>query len=123
MTQCNIIFGLEEDMGTDIVDQYVEFVESGAAGIINMCIPTPFAQTPLYDTLVREDRLLPMPFLFYRDSYLSVIPKHYDARTYYQHMITILKSSTSNRAIYNRPMPTRTGLLDFFASKLYPFWR
>ena len=48
------------------VDAYVDFIEAGDAGIINMCIPTPFAKTPMYDTLQREGRILPLPFMFYR---------------------------------------------------------
>ena len=109
MTQANIIFGLDDDAGQDLVDAYIDFVESGDAGIINMCIPTPFAKTPLYDTLANENRLLPLPFMFYRDSYLAVRPKHYSALEYYANLVKILKASTSRRAIYGRIANQRMG--------------
>ena len=109
MTQANIIFGLDDDAGPELVDAYVDFIEAGDAGIINMCIPTPFAKTPMYDTLQREGRILPLPFMFYRDSYLAVRPKHYSARDYYDNLITILKASTSAKAIAGRFASTRHG--------------
>ena len=109
MTQANIIFGLDDDAGPELVDAYVDFIEAGHAGIINMCIPTPFAKTPMYDTLKREDRILPLPFMFYRDSYLAVRPKHYSARAYYDNLIKILKASTSLKAIGGRVAAQRFG--------------
>lgn len=109
VTQANIIFGLDDDAGPELVDAYVDFVETGHAGIINMCIPTPFAKTPMYDTLQRENRILPVPFMFYRDSYLAVRPKHYSAREYYDNLIRILRASTSLRAIRGRIASQRFG--------------
>ena len=102
VTQANIIFGLDDDAGPELVDTYIDFIEAGHAGIINMCIPTPFAKTPMYDTLKSEDRILPLPFMFYRDSYLAVRPKHYSAKEYYDNLIRILEASTSLTAIGRR---------------------
>ena len=109
MTQANIIFGLDDDAGPELVDAYVDFIKTGHAGIINMCIPTPFAKTPMYDTLKSEDRILPLPFMFYRDSYLAVRPKHYSAREYYDNLIKILEASTSGQAIAGRVASRRFG--------------
>ena len=109
MTQANIIFGLDEDSGEDIVQEYLEFIRSGVAGVINLCIPTPFAATPLYDDMQKSGRLLPIPFMFYRDAYLACRIKNYDALDYYRHMVSLLRCSTSNRAIYERVASRRLG--------------
>ena len=73
-----------------------------------MCIPTPFAKTPMYDTLQREGKSCPYPLCFI-EIHTSPFDQHYSAREYYDNLITILKASTSAKAIAGRFASTRHG--------------
>jgi len=101
--QANFLFGGDNDGGREPVDLTKEFIERlpQVWPIIN--IPTPFGGTPLYDTLHREGRILEeMPFAFYYTPFLAITLKHYDPRTYYDHLTELCATVCSNRMLMRR---------------------
>jgi hypothetical protein len=66
-------------------------------------IPTPFGGTPMHDRLHREGRVLKeMPFAFYYNPFLAITLQHYDAQTYYDHLIRMHETVTSRGMVWRR---------------------
>ena len=88
--QANFILGLDSDAGDEPFELTREFMLRAPFVFPTLNIPTAYAGTPLYDTLLREGRILKaMPFTFYGLPYLSVITKNYDPLTYMQKMVDL----------------------------------
>jgi hypothetical protein len=61
-------------------------------------IPAAFGGTPLYDSLLKEGRILKtMPLSFCWAPHLTVILKHYDALSYYQRMVDLYSFLVSDK--------------------------
>jgi hypothetical protein len=101
--QANFLFGGDSDDGSEPVELTKEFMRRLPQVWPTINIPTPFGGTPLYDELYRSGRILKaMPFAFYYNPYLAITLKHYDAATYYDHLIDLHELLTSNRMLVRR---------------------
>jgi len=69
--QGSFVFGLDSDQGEEPVEATKEFISSAPFVWPVINIPQPFGQTPLYNDLLRDERLLTtMPFYFYQMPFL-----------------------------------------------------
>ncbi|MCZ6589773.1 MAG: radical SAM protein [Alphaproteobacteria bacterium] len=94
--QANFVFGLDIDSGDEPFDLTRDFMQRVPFLWPNLNIVTPYGGTPVYDHLVREDRLLPcMPIALYCSPYLALVLKNYDPITFYDRFIDLLTASTS----------------------------
>jgi hypothetical protein len=101
--QANFLFGGDSDHGSEPVELTKEFIRRLPQVWPTINIPTPFGGTPLYDELYRSGRILKaMPFAFYYNPYLAITLKHYDAASYYDHLIDMHELLTSNRMLLRR---------------------
>jgi radical SAM superfamily enzyme YgiQ (UPF0313 family) len=106
--QANFIFGGESDQGDEPANLTKEFIAELPEVWPTVNIPAPFGGTPFYDQLHREGRILSaLPFAFYYTPNLAIVPKHYDATTYYSHLIDIYEAITSSAMLIRR-MVTKT---------------
>jgi radical SAM superfamily enzyme YgiQ (UPF0313 family) len=101
--QANLILGLDVDSGDEPFALTREFLDKTPFVWPQLHIPMAFGGTPLFDTLLREDRILArLPFSFYCQPYLTVKLKHYEALDYLQRMMALLALSASNKTLWNR---------------------
>jgi radical SAM superfamily enzyme YgiQ (UPF0313 family) len=101
--QANLILGLDMDSGDEPFDLTLEYLEKTPFVWPQIHIPMAFGGTTLFDTMLCEDRILArLPFSFYRQPYLSVRLKNYEAVDYLRKMIAILSSTTSNKMLWKR---------------------
>jgi hypothetical protein len=101
--QANFLFGCDNDGGREPVELTKEFIERMPQVWPTINIPTPFGGTPLYDQLYRDGRILEaMPFAFYYTPFLAITLKHYDPRTYYDHLIDLARTSASYQMLMRR---------------------
>jgi hypothetical protein len=101
--QANFLFGGDSDRGSGPAELTIEFMRRLPQVWPTINIPTPFGGTPLYDELYRNGRILKaMPFAFYYNPYLAITLKHYDASTYYGHLIDLHEVLASNRMLWHR---------------------
>jgi radical SAM superfamily enzyme YgiQ (UPF0313 family) len=101
--QANILFGGDTDSGEEPAALTIDFIERSPHVWPTINIPTPFGGTPMYDNLYRSGRILEqMPFAFYYNPYLAIVPKHYDPERYYDHLIAIHEAITSGRMLWRR---------------------
>jgi radical SAM superfamily enzyme YgiQ (UPF0313 family) len=106
--QANFLFGGDSDRGEEPVALTKDFIRALPEVWPTVNIPTPYGGTPLYDQLYRDKRILSaLPFAFYYNPYLAILPQHYDPITYYAHLIDIHEAITSQAMLYRR-MTTRT---------------
>jgi radical SAM superfamily enzyme YgiQ (UPF0313 family) len=101
--QANFVFGLDIDKGDDPFDLTRDFMERVPFVWPNLNIVTPYGGTPVYDSLVRNGRLLPsMPLALYCSPYLALVMKNYDPITFYDRFIDLLSASTSGSLTVKR---------------------
>lgn len=106
--QANFMFGVGTDAGTEPVELTKEFMDRTPFVWPAINIPVPFGGTPLYDELMREDRLLrAMPFGFYYAPYLVTVLKQYDAVSYYEHLVDLLAFASSPSMLRRRLSSTQ----------------
>jgi radical SAM superfamily enzyme YgiQ (UPF0313 family) len=101
--QTNFIFGLDSDSGDEPFELTKEFLLRVPFATPTLNIPMAFGGTPLFDTLLKEGRLLPkLPFNFYVIPYLTVILKNYDPIEYFTKMIDMYAVLYSRQMIQAR---------------------
>jgi hypothetical protein len=101
--QANFIFGCDNDGGREPVDLTKEFIQRLPQVWPALNIPAPFGGTPLYDQLYRDGRILAeMPFAFYYAPFLAITLKHYDPRTYYDHLVDLTEAAASYKLLLRR---------------------
>jgi hypothetical protein len=115
--QAQFLFAGDSDQGSEPVELTREFIRRlpQVWPVIN--IPSPFGGTPLYDDLYRSGRILKaMPFGLYYNPYLAITLKHYDARTYYGHLVDMHEEITSTRMLLRRLMTKAHAAVRFIHS-------
>jgi hypothetical protein len=71
-----------------------------------------FGGTPLFDTLLREDRIhARLPFTFYCQPYLTVQLRNYETLDYLQRMSEILAQAASNKTLWKRWRMSRNAVI------------
>ncbi len=101
--QANFVFGTDADRGPEPLELTKEFVRRVPFVWPGVNIPTPFGGTPLFDRLWREGRVLAtMPFAFYYNPYLAILPAHYEPVEYYRQLIELFSLVTSARTWMRR---------------------
>lgn len=104
----SFIFGTDSDAGSEPIDLTAEFIRRVPFVWPQMNIPVPFGGTPMFDSLLAEDRILrPMPFTFYYTPYLVMRLKHYDTLEYYRQMLRLYAVVTSGVMLARRLWHTR----------------
>lgn len=110
--QANLILGLDVDQGDEPFALTKAFLEQTPFVWPQLNIPMAFGGTPLFDTLLREGRILArLPFTFYRQPYLTVKLKHYDALDYLQKMIDLHSFASSNQMLRRRWRMSRNAVI------------
>ncbi len=106
--QGSFVFGLDSDQGEEPVEATKEFISSAPFVWPVINIPQPFGQTPLYNDLLRDERLLTtMPFYFYQMPFLVTVPKHYDPMDYFEKVIDLHAHATTPEMLRRRLATTR----------------
>lgn len=106
--QYNVMFGLDVDEGREPVELTMELIRECAFGYPAVNIPVPFGGTPLFNSYMKQDRVLKtMPFMFYYWPYAALRPVNYDPVTYYEHLIEIFRLSSSTRMLLKRLKETK----------------
>jgi hypothetical protein len=106
--QANLILGLDMDSGDEPFDLTLEYLERTPFVWPQIHIPMAFGGTPLFDTMMREDRIhAQLPFSLYCQPYLTVRLKHYEALDYLQRMTRILDRAASNKMLWKRIRTSR----------------
>lgn len=101
--QANFIFGADGDRGSEPVALTTEFIRRLPQVWPAINIPSPFGGTPLYDQWRREGRILAaMPFAFYYNPYLAIVPRHYDPVDYYDHLIALHEAMLAPGLLWRR---------------------
>ena len=94
--QANFIFGTDLDEGDDPVEMTKEFIRRLPFVWPTINIPTPYGRTPLYESYLKEGRILAsMPFAFYYMPYLVMTLRNYAPLDYYEKLIEIYASANS----------------------------
>jgi len=97
------IFGTDSDAGNEPIDLTTEFLRRVPFVWPQMNIPTPYGGTPMFDSLLAEDRILKaMPFTFYYTPYLVMQLKHYAPLEYYEQMLRFYAVVTSGVMLARR---------------------
>ena len=112
--QANFIFGLDGDIGDEPVELTKEFASRVPFVMPNFNIPVPFGNTPLYERLISEDRMLTaMPFTFYYLPYLVYTVKNYSTTVFYEKLIDMVAYISSGSMLLNKlkkaPAPFASG--------------
>jgi hypothetical protein len=119
--QANFMFGADADQGNEPVGLTKEFIHRMPEIWPSINIPTAYGGTPLYDQLLREDRILAtMPFSFYYSPYLAITIKHYDPLTFYDRLIE-LNWARASGAMFLRRLATRASLAIRFVNAVRTF--
>ena len=106
--QGSFVFGLDVDQGDEPVEATKQFITDAPFVWPAVNIPQPFGHTPLYNDLLRDERLLTtMPYYFYQMPFLVTVPKHYDTVTYFEKVIEIHAHATTPEMIRRRLKTTR----------------
>lgn len=101
LSQANIIFGLDQDEGEDLVEEYKSFIHAGAATLINLSVPLPYGGTPLYEEMRQSGRILPLPFLFLDEGTLAMRIANYGPVEYMERALQLFRAETSVRSLYD----------------------
>jgi len=112
--QANFIFGLDADIGDEPVELTKEFASRVPYVMPNFNIPVPFGNTPLYERLISEDRILTaMPFTFYYLPYLVYTVKNYSTTVFYEKLIDMVAYISSGSMLLKKlrkaPTPFSSG--------------
>jgi len=101
--QANIMIGTDTDSGDEPIELTKEFIWRLPEVWPTINIPTPFGGTPLYEKYPCENRVLrTLPFAFYYNPYLAIIPKHYTPLAYYKHLVDVHEMIASNQMLIRR---------------------
>lgn len=104
----NFMIGLDSDFGEEPFELTKEFMRQTPYVWPSLNIPMAFGGTPMYDTMLREGRILKtMPFSLYQIPYLMLIIKNYDPITYFEKLIDLHAESCSPRMLKMRFASTR----------------
>lgn len=99
----NLIFGLDHDSGPTAFDLTKEFLRQAPFVYPTLHIPIPFGGTPLFATLLAEDRILKsLPFTFYHMPFMSIRFNHYDPLEFMEHMVGLFEVASSNALLRQR---------------------
>jgi hypothetical protein len=94
--QANFLFGADIDDGGEWTTLTKEFIQRTPGVFPTINIPTPYGETPLYDQMRRNGRILEsLPLSFYYNPYLAITLKHYDPLTYYDKVIELTNAAAS----------------------------
>lgn len=94
--QANLIFGTDTDHGAAPVELTQRFIKELPEVWPAINIPIPYGGTPLTEDWRAEGRVLTnMPLLFYRNPYLTFMPAHYSAQSYYEAWLKMRQSLMS----------------------------
>ena len=97
------IFGTDSDAGNEPLELTTEFLRRVPYVWPQMNIPTPYGGTPMFDSLLAENRILKaMPFTFYYTPYLVMQLKHYGPLEYYEQMLRFYAVVTSGVMLARR---------------------
>ncbi len=87
-SQANFIFGVDVDKGREPAELTKDFIRSLPNVWSTVHIPMPFGETPLFENLMAEGRVLTaMPFSFYYQPYVVTVMKNYSPVEFYEHLI------------------------------------
>ena len=101
--QANFLFGTDADQGEEPVELTKEFMRAVPFVWPTINIPTPFGNTPLYDRALANGQILQsMPFSFYYTPYLVTTMPHYPPLEYYDKLIDLYSTMTSNVMLKGR---------------------
>jgi hypothetical protein len=101
--QANFLFGTDADQGEEPVELTKEFMRAVPFVWPTINIPTPFGNTPLYDRALANGQILQsMPFNFYYTPYLVTTMPHYPPLEYYDKLIDLYSTMTSNVMLKGR---------------------
>ncbi len=107
--QANFIFGLDVDIGDEPVELTKEFASRVLYVMPNFNIPVPFGNTPLYERLISEGRILTtMPFTFYYMPYLVYTLKNYSTTVFYEKLIDMVAYISSGSMLLKKLKTTPT---------------
>lgn len=107
--QTNFVLGLDGDEGSEPFELTQRFVDLAPVAFPAYSLLSAFGRAaPLNLEYQRAGRVLPFPFHFLNNnSAMNVRPKHYDWRTFYDHVIDLTRYTFSWRAIARRLTATR----------------
>ena len=107
--QTNFVLGLDVDEGPEPFELTKHFVDLAPVALPGYSLLSAFGRAaPLNLEYQRAGRVLPFPFHFLNNnSAMNVRPKHYDWRTFYDHVIDLTRYSFSWRSIARRFAATR----------------
>ena len=95
--QANFIMGLDTDSGDLPFELTLDFLRRTPFVWPNINILTPYGGTPVFNQLMRENRLLrAMPLALFCSPYLAVTLKNYDALGFYMRFVRLLEASVSS---------------------------
>lgn len=101
--QANFILGLDIDHGDAPFDLTKQFLQRAPFVWPHINIPMAFGGTPLFDTLLREERILKtLPFIFYRQPYLTIQLQNYDPIEYFKKLIDLQAFTVSGQMLRTR---------------------
>jgi radical SAM superfamily enzyme YgiQ (UPF0313 family) len=101
--QANFLFGTDADTGKEPAELTKEFIRATPFVWPTVNVPTPFGNTPLYDRARAKGQILAsMPFSFYYTPYLVTTMPHYPPVEYYDQLIDIYSTMTSNAMLVRR---------------------
>ncbi|MCK9458185.1 MAG: radical SAM protein [Proteobacteria bacterium] len=100
--QSNFIFGLDTDEGDTPLRLTRELCSRVPSIWPNVNLPMAFAGTPLHKQLMKQDRLLPMPFSFCVNPYLTIVPKNYDIEDFYLRFTNFIAFVTNRASLSKR---------------------
>lgn len=101
--QANFIFGTDADNGKAPVELTKEFIRRLPYVWPAMNIPVPFGETPFFDRLHGENRIIKaLPLSFYYRPYLVMKLKNYSALEFYEYLIELYALITSTAMMGKR---------------------
>ena len=101
--QANFLFGTDADHGEEPAELTKEFMRAVPFVWPTVNIPTPFGNTPLYDRALANRQILEsMPFSFYYTPFLVTTMPHYPPVEYYDKLIDLYSTMTSNAMLVRR---------------------
>jgi radical SAM superfamily enzyme YgiQ (UPF0313 family) len=115
--QANLIFGTDADSGPEPVQLTKQFIKALPAVWPALNIPIPYGGTPLTNDFLKQDRIIrTIPFMFYRNPYLTFSLAHYDIVEYYSHWCDIRKLLMSKQMLLSRVMSKTSVKVKFMNS-------
>jgi hypothetical protein len=103
-TQCNLIFGLDADVGAEPFELTKRFVDLAPGVYPHFALLSAFGRNAVLNRdYQREGRVLPVPFHFLDlVQSMNVRPRNYDWPTFYDHVIDTFDHAFSPRAMARR---------------------